>query len=177
MSGVVVVLVSALQRMRLYTEAFGLTELRLFTTVFMGWVSLMLGWMVFTVLRGHRPRFALGAFVSGLAVLAGLTLVNPAAVIVRTNIEAQTLVTEELDTGYLVDLGSDAVPALIAALDEVQPCEVRVGLANGLLRAGGEGFRQFGTDWRSLSWSVARALHTFENSKAHIEAVAAGRCE
>ena len=35
---VFVVMASALQRMRLYTETFGLTELRLYTTAFMVWL-------------------------------------------------------------------------------------------------------------------------------------------
>ena len=171
-----VVLISALQRMLLYTDAFGLTELRLYTTVFMGWVFLMLGWLAFTVLRGQRARFALGAFVSGLAVLAGLTLSNPAAVIVRTNVHHETLVTADIDTGYLVDLGSDAVPALIAALDEVEPCRARTELASALLRSGSEGFRQPGTDWRSLTWSVARADHELDIARPHLEEIAAGGC-
>jgi hypothetical protein len=105
-----------------------------------------------------------------------LTFLNPAALIVRTKVEAQTLVTDGLDTSYLVDLGSDAVPSLMAALDEMQPCEARLELANSLLRSGSEGFQQSGADWRSLSWSIARAVHTVDDSKAHLEEIAAGLC-
>ena len=62
-----VLLVSALQRMLLYVQAFGLTEQRLYTTAFMVWVALVCGWLAWTVLRGARPRFAFGALVQGLA--------------------------------------------------------------------------------------------------------------
>ena len=40
--------------MRLYTVQFGLTELRFYTLAFMGWLVLVFGWFVATVLRGRR---------------------------------------------------------------------------------------------------------------------------
>ena len=58
-----VVVASALQRMYLYQSEFGLTELRVYTTVFMVWISAVLLWFVLTVLRSaarplrlRRPR-------------------------------------------------------------------------------------------------------------------------
>ncbi|HEU5040322.1 MAG TPA: DUF4173 domain-containing protein, partial [Gemmatimonadales bacterium] len=72
-----VMLASALYRMRLYTAEYGLTELRLYTTAFMGWLVLVLGWFGATVLRGRRERFGFGAVAAGLFVLGTLNLVNP----------------------------------------------------------------------------------------------------
>src|SRR5215212_9656606 len=43
-----VVVASALQRMYLYQQEFGLTELRLYTTIFMVWISVVLLWFVLT---------------------------------------------------------------------------------------------------------------------------------
>jgi hypothetical protein len=172
-----VILVSALQRMRLYTEAFGLTELRLYTTVFMGWVFVVLGWLVFTILRGRRARFALGAFVSALVVVAGLTIANPAGIIVRTNVErAAAAGKPDLDVAYLVDLGPDAVPSLIANLDQIQPCAPRSELAGLLLREGTEGFEPIGTDWRGTNWSRVRADKAFSAAEADLVAVASEAC-
>src|SRR5205085_5750237 len=57
-----VVIASALTRMRLYQREYGLTELRLYTTAFMGWLALVFVWFAATVLRGARERFACGAF-------------------------------------------------------------------------------------------------------------------
>ncbi|MFN0123035.1 MAG: DUF4153 domain-containing protein, partial [Blastocatellia bacterium] len=71
-----VMLVSAIKRMRLYQACCGLTELRLYTTVFMAWLAVVLVWFIATVLRGRRARFAYGAAVSGLAVIAFLHLLN-----------------------------------------------------------------------------------------------------
>ena len=52
------VIASAAYRMRLYQEAYGLTEERLYGSVFIVWLTAVLGWLVFTVLRGRRERFA-----------------------------------------------------------------------------------------------------------------------
>src|SRR3712207_8563019 len=41
-----VIVASALQRMYLYTQQFGLTELRLYATIFMLWISVVLVWFV-----------------------------------------------------------------------------------------------------------------------------------
>src|SRR5688572_9371551 len=60
-----VVIVSALERMRLYTQEYGLTELRLYTTAFMLWITAVAIWYLATVLRDHRERFLFGALVTG----------------------------------------------------------------------------------------------------------------
>ena len=41
-----VILASAMLRMRLYQEACGLTELRLYTMAFMGWLAVVFAWFV-----------------------------------------------------------------------------------------------------------------------------------
>jgi hypothetical protein len=171
-----VVLASAVQRMRLYTEAFGLTELRLYTSVFIGWVFVVLGWLVITVLRGRRAAFALGAFVSALVVLAGLTLANPAGVIIQTNVGRAGATIPELDVSYLVDLGPDAVPGLIAALDDIHSCQTRSGLADALLQVGEAGLTPAGADWRSITWGRLSAERAFAAAKPHLVAVASGAC-
>ena len=81
-----IMLASALWRMRLYTAEFGLTELRFYTTAFMGWLVLVFGWFAATVLRGRRERFGAGALTAALLVLGVLNLVNPDALIARTNL-------------------------------------------------------------------------------------------
>lgn len=113
-----VVVASALQRMYLYTQQFGLTELRLYTTVFMIWLSAVLIWLLATVLRGRRDRFAFGALVSGLAAVLLINAINPDALIARTNI-ARAQDGKELDVPYLASLSADAVPVLVESYPEV----------------------------------------------------------
>lgn len=109
--------------MRLYTATFGLTELRLYTTVFMLWVATVLMWMAWTVLRNERDRFPYGSIVAGLVLLAVTNVANPDAFIARTNLNHHVESGRELDTVYLAhSLSADAVPALVEGLDELDQC-------------------------------------------------------
>ena len=116
----VVMLVSALQRMRLYTQQYGLTELRLYTTAFMGWLTLVFGWFAATVLRGRWHPFASGAVSAALLVLVGLNLANPDAVIAQINLGRAAQGTR-FDATYVAALSADALPVLIDALPSLPP--------------------------------------------------------
>jgi Domain of unknown function (DUF4173) len=94
---------------------YGLTELRFYTTAFMGWLVLVLGWFAATVLRGRRRRFGAGALTAGFLVLAVLNLVNPDNLIARTNL-ARAVEGRSFDVEYAGRLSADAVPALLAAI-------------------------------------------------------------
>jgi hypothetical protein len=119
-----VMLASALFRMRLYTAEYGLTELRFYTTAFMGWLVLVFGWFVATVLRGRRERFGTGALLAGWLMLAGLNLANPDAIIAGVNLE-RAAHGRPLDGDYAVGLSADALPTLrrgLAALATPEAC-------------------------------------------------------
>jgi len=157
-----VMLVSALQRMLLYVATFGLTELRLYTTAFMIWLGGVFVWFTLTVLRDGRPRFAFGALVQALAVMAGLHIANPDALIARVNLgrATPTLITgsytsHPLDAAYLsTTLSADAVPVLLEALPRLQRSEAAV-VGDNLRARWGCG--SDGSDWRSWNWSEWRA--------------------
>lgn len=142
-----VIMASAVGRMRLYQSAYGQTELRLYTTAFMGWLAVVFVWFALTVLRGARERFACGALVSALAVAGALHLLNPNDHIVRTN-AALAGGRRSFDAVYAQSLGADAVPALLETLPNLAPHE-RASLSAGLLKWAG----REGGDWRSWNWS------------------------
>ena len=119
---VLVVMVSAFERMRLYMDFYGLTELRLFVTIFMGWLLIGFAWMAATVLRGARDRFALGAMASALFVVVATAVANPDDLIVRQNL-AQAGPDRALDIDYLLDLGPDGIPTLLAKIQDVPELE------------------------------------------------------
>lgn len=125
---VFVLLASALDRMRLYTAMYGLTELRLYTTAFMGWLAVVLGWLVATVLQGRRTRFAWGAAVAGWLVLGALHLVNPDALIVTVNATRH----RPFDASYAAELSADAVPPLLAAM-HLMPAPLQCGFAESAI--------------------------------------------
>jgi hypothetical protein len=162
-------LVSALQRMLLYVRLFGLTEQRLYTTAFMVLLGGVSAWLAWTVLRGARARFAFGALVQATAVLAGLHIANPDALIARVNL-GRPVGAVPLDATYLAGaLSADAVPALLASLPRLGGAE-RAQVAHCLLERWGAGTRR-GRDWRSWNWSASRALTLVHERKAELEAV------
>jgi hypothetical protein len=116
------VIVSAAYRMRLYQDAYGLTELRLYVSMVIVWLTAVLGWLVLTVLRDRRERFAFGAILAGVACIAALHLLNPHALIARVNLD-RAAAGEEYDGAYLRTLSADAVPVLLARLDRIPEAE------------------------------------------------------
>ncbi|MGD2217115.1 MAG: DUF4173 domain-containing protein [Gemmatimonadales bacterium] len=114
-----IIMISALQRMALYVDAYGLTDDRLFASVFMAWLGIVLAWFAATVLRGRPERFTAGAVVSGFLALLVLNFMNPDALVARVNIE-RARAGYELDVLYLSSLSGDAVPRLVEALPDLE---------------------------------------------------------
>ncbi len=146
------VIASASYRMWLYQEAYGLTESRLYVSVFIVWLTAVLGWLVLTVLRGHREHFIFGTIVAGVAAIAALYVMNPHALVARINI-ARAAAGAEYDGSYLRSLSADAVPTLLARADllpDAERCAVFRMLAE---RWSGErpgGWRTWNlSDWRA----------------------------
>lgn len=171
-----VIMLSALQRMRLYQNEFGLTELRLYTTCFMGWLALLFAWFIATVLRDQRDRFIFGALITAFMVLAGLHLLNPDAFIVRTNVNHHRLSQEisqstsrsgrGFDTNYVSNLSADAVPTLITSLPEMKESD-RCLVAARLLQEWSA--PEEGIDWRTWNWGRHRAWGAVEENKAMLQ--------
>jgi hypothetical protein len=145
---VFVVMASALQRMRLYQDAYGLTELRVYATAFMLWLAALFVWAAVTVLRGRSRAFAAGALAAGFAAVIALNGINPDALVARTNVDRALAGRTGLDAHYLARLSDDAVPQLVAVLPRLDR-EGQQVLASNLLA------RDFGGDWRT--WNVARS--------------------
>ncbi|HET9292677.1 MAG TPA: DUF4173 domain-containing protein [Gemmatimonadales bacterium] len=146
------ILASALHRMRLYTAHFGLTELRLYTTAFMAWLAVVFAWFAATVLRGRRSRFAPGTLVAGFVTLVLLNVANPDALIARVNLE-RAAAQGDLDTAYLARLSADAVPTLLSNQRQLTPadrCALALALTNRRLRAKDVGFES------NRSWTLGR---------------------
>lgn len=153
---VLAVTASALQRMRLYQEAYGLTELRVYVTAVLILIAVVLLWFAATVLRSRRRSFAFGALVAGFATVAVLYAVNPDALITRTNVarlQSGDDARVHFDARYATSLSADAVPALLAALPTL-PEGRRCYFARRLLQ---RWVPDEHVSVRSWSWSAARA--------------------
>jgi Domain of unknown function (DUF4153) len=162
-----VIMASALRRMRLYTDQFGLTEQRLYATAFMAWLAVVFLWFAFTVLRARRERFAFGAMTAGFLLIGVLHVLNPDALIVRTNVE-RAGEGKRFDASYITDLSADAVPVVLPHLEDLKPQDSRT-IATRILKQWPAGKR---TDWRSWSWSRARAAGAVGSHRTIIEQMA-----
>jgi hypothetical protein len=118
----IVVLVSALRRLLLYEDAFGLTRLRLLAEA----VALWLGGLFALVgaaglvpfVRRHLSRIAVAG--TGAALLA-FSLADPDRLVAAHNV-ARWQNSGRLDVPYLQELGADAAPS------SLRPCGARRSL-------------------------------------------------
>jgi hypothetical protein len=168
-----VIMFSALYRMRLYQIEFGQTELRLYTTAFMGWLAIVFVWFMITIGRGKADRFVFGALASAFAVLLILNVLNPDDFIVRTNL-GRVVAANPFDASYVVGLSADAVPALIASLPTMNENDQCVTAARILDRwmppeRGSPPQRFDVLTWnldRSLAWQAVNASWSYLQSVA-----------
>jgi hypothetical protein len=166
---VLAITASAFQRLRLYHASYGLTESRFYAMVLLIWIGAMLLWLAATVLRGRRDSFAFGALASGLATIALLFVVNPDAVVARTNVARMSAADDSVrfDVAYATSLSADAVPVLLEALPTL-PRDVQCPLARHML-----------TRWapdrerslRSWNWSASRTSDAIRAREAELRSM------
>jgi Domain of unknown function (DUF4153) len=124
------VLVSAALRLRLYQDAYGWTELRLYVLMTIGTLAITLLLMAVLVARAQMRWLGHGLAVIGVASLITLNLVAPAAFVAERNVERvidPSLVPADghagLDAAYLRVLPDDAIPVLVSALPALPATE------------------------------------------------------
>jgi hypothetical protein len=155
---VLVLLASAADRMRLYLDAFGLTQARFYASTLMVWLGAVFAWAAATLLRGRAAPFALGTLVSGWGFVLALHAANPDARIATANL-ARAAAGKPLDVEYLRGLSADAAPALAARAlpllaahpDPAVRCALRATVHEAAARAEGAG------GWRGWRLAHARA--------------------
>ncbi|MBI4762096.1 MAG: DUF4153 domain-containing protein [Chloroflexota bacterium] len=155
---VIVMLVSAFQRLTLYEFAYGFSRLRTYTHVFLIWLGLLL--IAIALLEAfHRERaIALTMLLAALGFVVSLSVLNVDAFIVRQNIQREAqgggIAAQdraELDARYFLSLSDDAVPAMADAfLDPSLPAAVRekVGAVLVCMRYERE------LDWQAIPWQA-----------------------
>jgi hypothetical protein len=114
---VVVIMVSAFKRLSLYEHAYGFTNLRLYSHIFIILLGCLALLFLYKILSGNRARsMATGSLLLVVAFLAGINMLNPEAFIARQNI-ARFNSADKIDSYYLSTLSADAVPELTKALE------------------------------------------------------------
>ena len=125
-----VVLVSAAVRLRLYQDAYGWTELRLYVLTAICALAAALAAMIALALVDRMRWLGHGLAAIGVVALLCLNLLAPAAFVAARNVERvidPSLVPPDghagLDAGYLGILPDDAIPVLVQALPELPAAE------------------------------------------------------
>jgi hypothetical protein len=125
------VLVSAVWRMVLYVENFGLSLERVYALTALIWIGTLLVLFAATVLRGRSARFALGVLLSGWMTLLGLNAANPDELVVADS-AARLARHQSVDWRYLAtNLSADAIPRVVRLLVSSASgtaCSLREGL-------------------------------------------------
>lgn len=157
---VVVMLVSAFQRLLLYEAAYGFSRLRTYTHVFILWLAVLLVAVVVLEIL-HRERiFALAALFASLGFVLSLGVMNVDGFIVRQNVD-RAVQGETFDASYLTGLSTDSVPALAAAYQAGSlPESVKEGIGAALACYRAEQtLGENSLPWQSFHFSSANAAN------------------
>ncbi len=148
-----VMLVSAYQRLGLYEAAYGFSRLRTYTHVFLIWIGLLLiVTIALEILRKER-MFMFAMLIVALGFAMSLPILNVDAFIVSQNIQREIRTQKnnnaDLDAQYFLDLSDDAVPAMVKAYRTPSlpaPVREKVGAALACVQY------TRGLDTRELPW-------------------------
>ncbi|GAP15826.1 hypothetical protein LARV_03619 [Longilinea arvoryzae] len=167
---VIVILVSAYQRLMLYETAYGFTRLRTYTHMFMIWLGVLLLATLVLELIGRQRAFGLTALAVAAGFVVTLAVMNVDGFIVNQNTarsEDYFVIptsgeglsdSRQLDMAYLDGLSDDAVPALLAQF-EAAPLGAKRDALGSSLACHAALWQQDHRDarWTAYTVSAARA--------------------
>ncbi|MFI6107099.1 DUF4153 domain-containing protein [Streptomyces sp. NPDC051310] len=143
-----VVVASALRRMDLYVDAYGLTRLRISVAAMELWLGVVIVLIMIAGALGARrlplPRAVAASAAAGVLAFG---LMSPDALVAERNVQRYET-TGKIDVGYLDGLSADAVPALDRLPEPLRSCALRI------IEAELEGQDE---PWYATSWGEHRA--------------------
>jgi hypothetical protein len=160
-----VMLVSAYQRLGLYEAVYGFSRLRTYTHVVLYWIGLLLVATIVLEIMHQERYFTFALLVASFGFAISLPIVNVDAFIVRQNIKheiksvatasdgstSRVESTDTFDEQYLAQLSDDAVPALVDGFADKSVSDAlheQVGASLACVRYDRE------RDTRELSWQA-----------------------
>ncbi len=112
MANVLVILGSSLQRLMLYEKAYGFSQLRSYTHIFIFWLAALIVVMIVLELIRRRGHFGLVLLVTLVGFAMTMALFNTDGFIVEQNMN-RAGAGEEVDVWYFNSLSSDALPEML----------------------------------------------------------------
>ena len=166
-----VILVSAYQRISLAIDWHGFSRLRLYPRVFLIWLGILLVAVVILEIYRRERYFAFAAVLGAIGFAVSLILVNVDAAIVIHNVP-RTLHGKNLNVAHLASLSVDAVPALVDEFySDKYPEWVHEGVGAALTC-----YLHFDSlpgayqeDWRSFNLSRWRAHNALQNIEKDLQ--------
>ncbi len=164
---VLVMLVSAFQRLVLYETAYGFSTLRTYTHIFMIWLGVLLVATIVLEIAQRQRTFALVAVLVAVGFGLTLNLINVDAFIVRQNV-ALAQSGHPLDMQYLRTLSNDAVPQMVTEYQRADlsaDIKERLGAVLACEVATYEEL-SYQPRWMSYHFSSARAVRSLQSVAA-----------
>jgi len=162
----VVLLGSAMARLWIYADRFGLTEQRIYAAAVLVWVAAVLAWLAARIALARGLQLGVFAGSAAIAVVLMLDVANPDALVARTNLERSddrpasapsgASYDAAVDLPYLVTLSDDATPVLVERIAMLSTSERRL-----LLQRLED--RNEHPEWRSNNLSRERASEAVED--------------
>jgi len=167
---VMVILISAYQRISLAIDWHGFSRLRLYPRIFLIWLGILLVAVVVLEIYRRQRYFAFSAVLASLGFAVSLTLINVDAAIVKHNV-FRAWHGKNLNVPHLASLSTDAVPALAEEfLSPSVPTSTREGV--GAILACYKYFEYSPDvslhDWRSFNLSRWQAQKALETVRPHL---------
>jgi hypothetical protein len=141
-----VVVASALRRMDLYVDAYGLTRLRVSVSAMELWLGLVIVLIMLAGMYGMKwlPR---AVAASAAAAVLAFGLASPDDLVAERNVQRYER-TGKIDIDYLEELSADAVPALDGLPEPLRTCALEE-IARDL--------EETDDSWYATSWGEYRA--------------------
>ena len=163
-----VILVSALQRLLLYEQAFGFTRLRTYSHAAIIWMGFLFAVFLVLLLLSRLSYFAPVLAAATILYAVGIAAVNIDAFIVEQNFARRDQIGE-LDVDYLRTLSYDAVPALVSRVDQLEDNPKSHIVADLLCRR--EALEQHWQEsgWPARKWSHIRARSALRSMETEFD--------
>jgi hypothetical protein len=118
-----VIVASALHRMNVYADTYGLTRLRILVALCELWLGVTFLLVIVAGIRLRAAWLSRAVVAAGVLTLLGLVSANPDRLIAEQNITRYEQ-TGRIDLDYLAGLSADAVPALLDLPQPERDCAV-----------------------------------------------------
>jgi len=168
---VIIILVSAYQRISLGIDWHGFSRLRLYPRVFLIWLGLLLTTVVILEIIRKERYFAFAAVLASVGFAMSLTLVNIDAATVKHNVP-RTLQGKNLNVAHLASLSPDAVPALVQEFFSraySQDVHEGIGAALTCYLNDDSSYEESLSNWRSFNLSRWQAHNALQNVEKYLQ--------